>query len=78
MKNWGNFEGTTLFNTKYINVKSISKEFANKVINNRAVINKNNKEQILNKEEQDFINDWEKYEEQSLKNMEASSIAYLN
>lgn len=58
MKNWGNFEGTTLFAIKPINKESISSDFANKVLNNRAIINKNNKEQY--KEEMQFINDFER------------------
>lgn len=58
MKNWGNFEGTTLFNAKLINRKSVSKDFANKVVNNRVIINKDNKEKY--KEEIDFVNDFEK------------------
>lgn len=58
MENWGNFEGTTLFKREPINKKSISKRFANKVVNSRVIINKNNKEQY--KEEMKFIKDFER------------------
>ena len=78
MKNWGNFEGTTLFKREPINTKSISKSFANKVVNSRVIINKSNKEQY--KEEMAFVNDFEKgsVRAQSLKEMEDSAIADLN
>lgn len=76
MKNWGNFEGTTLFTGE--SIKSISNDFANKVVNSRVIINKNNKEQY--KEEIRFINDFEKgsVKAQSLKEMESNAIACLN
>lgn len=78
MKKWGNFEGTTLFVREPINKNSISSDFANKVLNSRVIINKNNKEQY--KEEMEFIKDFERDTDwaQSLKNMESSAIAYLN
>lgn len=78
MKNWGNFEGTTLFKIEPISKKSISKSFANEVINKRTVINKGEEEHYVN--EMEFINVYikGKVKAQSLKNMEASAIADLN
>lgn len=78
MKNWGNFEGTTLFEIKPINKKSISKSFANEVINKRTVINKGEEEHYVN--EMEFINVYikGKVKAQSLKEMESSAIADLN